>query len=221
MKCILALSKLEALFFSDPTHHHTWRKRKILDPSSKSLAQRQEVVHVVSSLIFVTLSMFPHSLQVLRLFCSCSISWHKSLQDSVSCVFSFLFPLSGIFFCRICEMHRAVQDAYEMPMDVWLDFSPPRLTQSSLSGTWINTNVPNIPLSRLLCDFSRNPLCIYAICRGSSLSRCKELLYSEMYWDLKIPVYCAWKHPQRRALDLNYVHLFPLMTSLMLPLNAC
>lgn len=59
------------------------------------------------------------------------------------------------------------------------------------------------------------------VCRGSSLSRCKELLYSEMYWDLKIPVYCAWKHLQKRALDLNYVHLFPLMTSLMLLLNAC
>lgn len=90
MKCILALSELETLFFSDPTHHYTWQKRKVLDPSSKSLAQRQEVVHVVSSLIFVTLSMFPHSLQVLWLFCSWSISWYKSLQNSASCFLSLV-----------------------------------------------------------------------------------------------------------------------------------
>lgn len=48
---VFPLLELETFLFGKPTHHLTWHKRKILDPSSGSLAQRYEVVHVVS---------FPH-----------------------------------------------------------------------------------------------------------------------------------------------------------------
>lgn len=163
MKCILGLSELETLFFSDPTHHHTWQKRKILDPSSKSLAQRQEVVHVVSSLIFASLSMFAHSPQVLWLFCSWSISWNKSQQDSASCVFSVLFLLSDVFFCRICQMNRAVQDAYELPAHGCLvDLSPPQLTKSFLSCTWINSKHSKYTCPQIALWFFQKSPVLYA-----------------------------------------------------------
>lgn len=76
--------------------------------------------------------------------------------------------------------------------------------------------IQKTPLLRLLNDFLSNTQ-LYILCAEDWVwAGIKNCHIQKTYWALKISAYCAWKHPQRRAFDLNYVHLFSLMTFLLL-----
>lgn len=158
------------------------RKGKNLDPSSRSLAQRYEVVHVVSS---------PHLRSSLRGFVTLCRYSDFSVPDLLVATNHCKMVLPG--FSETCSpfltflspgfvggtgqrvLHMNCPGCLAAP-------HAPSANPKFLAGH-LNKHpgIPNTLFFRLLCDFLKNPLCIHIICRGLSLSRCREMSYSETY----------------------------------------